>query len=194
MHRTRSFVFRVSAAFGATACLFLPLSALAQEAKPLLFVSNRGEKQTDSMKFNVYSMKPDGTEQKNLTKSDMMEFDPTFSPDGKTILFVAVKTNEKEGSVLEGGLYTMKPDGSERKPLTEFKGFATSPLFSPDGKKIVFTSFDLDLAAQAPPKFSIHLMDADGKNKKEIGEGLVSGWSPDGKKTAFRPIWRRRRF
>jgi Tol biopolymer transport system component len=178
MLSTRPFAFRLSVALGAAACALMPLSVLAQDTKPLLFISNRGD---SKMKFNIYSMKPDGSEQKNLTKSDMMEFDPTFSPDGKAIVFIALKQSEKPDGMSEGGLYTMKADGSERKKLTDIKGLASNPVFSPDGKQIAFTSFTMDFAA-GPPKFSLQVMDADGKNKKEIGEGIVSGWSPDGKK------------
>lgn len=178
MRYTRSFSSRLPVTLGAIACVLAPLSALAQDAKPLLFVSNRGD---NKMKFNVYSMKPDGSDQKNLTKSDMMEFDPAFSPDGKTIVFIAVKISEKQGAMPEGGLFTMNADGSERKKLVEFKGLGSTPVFSPDGKKIAFTSFALDLMAMQPPKFSLQVIDADGKNKKEVGEGIVSGWSPDGK-------------
>jgi TolB protein len=173
----RSFASRW-AALGAVVSVLAPISALAQDAKPILFISNRGE---NKMKFNVYSMKPDGSEQKNLTKSDLMELDPVFSPDGKTIVFVAVKVSEKQDAMPEAGVYTMKADGSERKKLADVKGLATSPVFSPDGKQVAFTSFPLAFAG-GPPKFTLQVMDLDGKNKKDLGEGIVSSWSSDGKK------------
>lgn len=169
---------RLPVALSMAASAWLPMSAVAQEAKPaadrpLLFVSNREGK----MKFNIYSMKPDGSDVKNLSKSDTVELDPALSPDGKQIAYVAMKT----GGAPEGGVYVMNVDGSERRRLTDFKGMAISPVWSPDSKRIAFSSFPFNPAAPEPPKFTIQVMETDGKNKKEIGEGLISDWSRDGK-------------
>ena len=169
--------FHMTAALSAAASVLFPLSALAQEGKPaserpIVFASNREAK----TKFGIFLMKPDGSEVKSLSKSDRVEVDPSLSPDGKQVVFVAMKTGEKP----EGSIYVVNTDGKERKKIADVKGLATSPVWSPDGKQIAFTSFAIDMAA--PPKFSLQIMDTDGKNKKEIGEGIISDWSSDGKK------------
>src|SRR6202040_2750685 len=56
------------------------------------------------------------------------------------------------------------------------------PCWSPDGKKIAFTS---DLGGG----LNIYVMDADGKNIKKLTKendaSRAPAWSPDGKKIAF---------
>jgi WD40-like Beta Propeller Repeat len=37
-------------------------------------------------------------------------------------------------------IYTMTPDGTERKKLTENQAYDTSPAYSPNGKEIAFVS------------------------------------------------------
>src|SRR5690606_20513445 len=51
------------------------------------------------------------------------------SPDGKTIVFD-----------LLGDLYTLPIEGGKATPLTQGMAFDAQPRFSPDGKRIVFTS------------------------------------------------------
>jgi Tol biopolymer transport system component len=66
--------------------------------------------------------------------------------------------------------------------LSQHDGADLFPEYSPDGKRIAFTS-DRDGG------FNIFVMDADGKNVKQLTEEKVisraPAWSPDGKKIAF---------
>ncbi|MGE5224929.1 MAG: hypothetical protein ACM3PY_21040, partial [Omnitrophica WOR_2 bacterium] len=57
---------------------------------------------------------------------------PSFSPDGKSILFVS----DRGGSGYE--VYTMNADGSNPLQLTHGLADASSPSYSPDGNSIVF--------------------------------------------------------
>lgn len=72
------------------------------------------------------------------------------SPDGKTIVFD-----------LLGDLYTMPIDGGTATPLRQGLAWEVQPRFSPDGKKISFTS-------DAGGGDNIWIMDADGKNAKQV--------------------------
>jgi Tol biopolymer transport system component len=66
--------------------------------------------------------------------------------------------------------------------LSQHDAADVDPAWSPDGKRIVFNS-DRDGAP------NIFVMDADGKNVKQLTEEKVisrgPAWSPDGKKIAF---------
>ena len=94
-----------------------------------------------------------------------------WSPDGSRILFASA----------EGGIFTIRPDGSHMKQVTlEVSGsrsFAVAPDWSPDGSKIVFTLF-LDEGS------GIYTADADGNNLEllvPIGPDFVNeaSWGPE---------------
>ena len=92
------------------------------------------------------------------------------SPDGKRIVFD-----------LLGDIYTMPLDGSRSGPATRIAGgaaFDMQPRFSPDGRRLAFTS-DRD------GLWNIWTMDVDGKNAKQISRDrrwFINSptWSPDG--------------
>jgi len=95
---------------------------------------------------------------------------PPTSPvsGGSRIAFIEAHQDNK------GPLYTMAPDGSDVRKLTDFD--IEAPAWSPDGTKI---AFDSDKAG------GIHIftVNADGTGLQQItngdGEGFPS-WSPDG--------------
>jgi Tol biopolymer transport system component/imidazolonepropionase-like amidohydrolase len=92
------------------------------------------------------------------------------SPDGQTIVFD-----------LLGDIYTMPIGGSGSSAATRIAGgavFDMQPRFSPDGRRIAFTS-DRD------GLWNIWTMDVDGKNAKQISRDrrwFINSptWSPDG--------------
>ncbi len=74
---------------------------------------------------------PSGTPQR-LTSSTDFEYEPSFSPDGKEIIYVTWN-DEQTGSILKMNL-------SDKKitKLSNEKGIFRTPRFSPDGKNIVY--------------------------------------------------------
>ncbi|HLK60669.1 MAG TPA: M56 family metallopeptidase [Chthonomonadaceae bacterium] len=166
----------------------IPWQVVAQQGpKPILFASNRA----DAKQFNIFSMAPDGSHVVRLTHGTekSMEMDPVWSPDRKRIAFTVVEGTGPEG-VVKSDLYVMNADGSERHKLTESRlaMLAMAPAWSPDGKQI---AYNLAVPSENENPFGIaklNIMDADGKNVKEIGEGFWPQWSPDGKKIAYSVI------
>ncbi len=69
-----------------------------------------------------------------ITNSKAQEFEPSFSPDGKSLVYVTW-TDDNKGSICKIDLH---PDA---KPvaLTAKKGLYRTPSFSPDGNWIVYT-------------------------------------------------------
>ena len=65
---------------------------------------------------------------------------PSFSPDGKTIVYVKYSSDAKSCSV-----WTMNTDDGNQVQVTDAKkGYAFHPRFSPDGKRIVFDCYKKD--------------------------------------------------
>ncbi len=79
-------------------------------------------------------------------------------------------------------IFRIGEDGTSLVNLTKHRGNDVSPVWSPDGKRILFQS-------DREGTWNIHVMDADGKNVTKVTEtGGVDGaptWSPDGGRIAF---------
>lgn len=85
---------------------------------------------------------PDGKPERVSKERDVphFEFEPVFSPDGKTLVYVSWN-DEQTGALMKANFAgPFRPT----KISTE-KGIYRSPAFSPDGKKIVFIKSDENL-------------------------------------------------
>jgi len=105
------------------------------------------------MKMEIWLAGADGSNARQLTNFGCAAFAPTFSPDGRKILFASNK-HACDDRYFE--LYQMNLDGSGLEQVTAFGGFTSFPEFSPDGKDLVFTS---DRDAKAPHEFNIFVAD-----------------------------------
>lgn len=92
---------------------------------------------TSPMKMELFVANADGGNAHQITNFGCASFAPTFTPDGKKILFSSNK-HDCDGRKFE--LYMVNPDGSGLEQVTHFGGFTSFPEFSPDGKRLVFAS------------------------------------------------------
>lgn len=108
---------------------------------------------------------PNGTPER-ITNSDEFEFEPSFSPDGKNIVYVTWDDDEM------GAVKTVRLNGRNSKKLTSEKGIFRNPEFSGDGKMIVFNKEggNSDLGQTFSKNPGIYLMDASGENMRKIHE------------------------
>ena len=74
----------------------------------------------------LFIMDANGKNQKALTTNAKSESDATWIADGKKIAFIR-----------NGQLWSMNPDGTDRKQLTHDKAGIEGFRFSPDGKKVI---------------------------------------------------------
>jgi Tol biopolymer transport system component len=111
------------------------------------------ENLTSPMKMELFVADADGKNTKQITNFGCASFAPTFTPDGKQILFASNK-QECDSSKFE--LYIINVDGTGLRQVTNYGGFTSFPEFSPDGKKIVFVS---DWKAAARYEFNIFTAD-----------------------------------
>ena len=82
---------------------------------------------------DIYMMDIDGTGLTRLTDSDGWDGTPSWSPDGKQIVFAS----ERLGSP---AIFIMDADGSNQRSLTSPDYASLMPVWSPDGSKIAFAS------------------------------------------------------
>jgi Tol biopolymer transport system component len=108
---------------------------------------------TEPMKMEIFTADADGKRVQQLTHFGCASFAPTFTPDGKQILFASNKHN-CDGRRFE--LFMMNADGTDVRQMTNFGGFVSFAEFSPDGKRLVFAS---DWKATKRYEFNIFVAD-----------------------------------
>ncbi|MGO9256767.1 MAG: TolB family protein [Bryobacteraceae bacterium] len=92
---------------------------------------------TAPMKMELVVADADGKNPRTITNFGCASFAPTFTPDGKKILFAS---NKQECDSRNFELYLIGVDGTGLEQVTNFGGFTSFPEFSPDGKTLVFCS------------------------------------------------------
>ncbi|PIW70064.1 MAG: hypothetical protein COW08_03825 [Ignavibacteriales bacterium CG12_big_fil_rev_8_21_14_0_65_30_8] len=145
--------------------------------------------------FDIFKANADGTNLVRLTNTPGYDAEATLSPVGDKIVFTSTRDGDPE-------IYTMDLDGSNQTRLTFHKGYDGGPFFSQDGKKIVFRASSPktekenkdynDLVKNGlvrPTALEIYVMDADGKNVKQLTDfgkaSFAPYFTPDTKKIIF---------
>ena len=130
----------------------------------------------------IYVMDADGKNTRRLTNNRKSDSSPSWSPDGKWIIFAS----DRKGDDVNYEIYVMDTDGGNQRRLTNNRVHDTSPSWSSDGKRIVFSSYRDGNA-------EIYVMDNDGENQQKLtnnpGNDFGPAWfgpafvvSPAGKK------------
>ncbi|MSP33700.1 MAG: DUF5050 domain-containing protein [Rickettsiales bacterium] len=119
---------------------------------------------------DIYEMNIADNQARRLTKSPAIDTTASYSPDGKSILFVSDRDGGQQ-------IYLMNISGSDVKKISDGAGSYAKPIYSPDGSMIAFTRIKSG-------QFYIGTMSANGKNERLLTSGyLVEGakWSPNGR-------------
>jgi dipeptidyl aminopeptidase/acylaminoacyl peptidase len=75
---------------------------------------------------------------RQITKGDHDNVDPSWSPDGTTIVFSSDRDPQRNDRQHRSDLYAVPAAGGRPQRLTDGKGRVSVPAFSPDGSHIAF--------------------------------------------------------
>jgi len=127
--------------------------AWSPDGSRIAFVSNRASRNTQ-----LFVMNADGSSVQQLTHDALPHELPSWSPDGKTILFdTSAKT--------PGDIYAINGDGAGQRQLTFSKRDEWGARWSPDGTWIAFTT---EIPSDGDVYGKLWLMHQDGSGAHQI--------------------------
>ncbi|HXS35975.1 MAG TPA: hypothetical protein VN721_04705 [Flavipsychrobacter sp.] len=149
--------------------------------------------------LDLYTMNIDGTHVKQITHTLGYDGGACFSPDGKKIVWRASHPQKTEDikeykDLLAKGLvmptkmeiFVANADGTDVHQVTHLGKANWAPAFTPDGKRIVFSS---DFEHEYGFPFNLYLINLDGTGLERIshetGFDAFPMFSPNGKKFIF---------
>jgi TolB protein len=161
--------------------------AWSPDGRRIAFVSNRRGN------FDIFVVNADGdTGLRKLSRSPRNDYDPAWSPDGRAIAFQGRRepppASERGTCPLRRcerqEMYVVDANGGEVRRLTRDWRFDAAPVWSPDGRKILFEH-------RHHP--DIWVMNADGSGRRNLTLSATQpfasdgapAWSPDGRKILF---------
>ena len=128
-------------------------ASYSPDSKKIIYSSDRNGIE------DIWVMDADGGNKKKLTNNDnKTAHGPTFSPDGKTILFMS-DIQGKFGEKMQ--VWTMDVDGNNLKCLTSRDAYHSGVDYSPDGQHIAYKS-------NWNGYWNVYVMDADGDNIMQV--------------------------
>lgn len=128
--------------------------------------------------FNIWIMRSSGKGAKQLTRAADDEVGAAWSPDGKSIAFLADDPNSAGARIV-----VVRADGTHRRLVARVPLLGTGqddvyrlqrPSWSPDGRRIAFVGAK-----------GITVIRADGTRPVVLPAGLHPAWSPDAKRLTF---------
>ena len=150
--------------------------AAAKTPGPIDVSSLSGRIVLSSSTDDVYVVNADGTALRRLTRNPGWDFDPSWSADGRRIVY------RSQTATRNDELLVMDADGSDKRNLTRSRTIEWGPSWSPDGRWIAYNS-----DASGAGRMELYVMRPDGSGKRRVARiyGEYPTWSPDGRRLAF---------
>jgi len=148
--------------------------------------------------LDIYTMRVDGTNVKRLTTAPGYDGGPFWSHDGKKIVYRAWHPTDTAlttyGDLIKQRLvrpnrmeiWVMNADGSNQKQITNLGGANFAPFFTPDDRRIIFSS---NYKSPRSRNFELYLINPDGSGLEQVTDDPEFDgfpmFSPDGKKLVW---------
>lgn len=149
--------------------------------------------------IETFTMKADGSEIKQITSFKTVSTYPSYSPDGKQIVFRRVINEagfqwDLSNSQRNSEIFVMNSDGTNPINLSKNAAYDGWGAWSPDGKWILFSS-----NRSGPANIGqLYIINPDGSNLQKITDGpgafVQPSWSKDGKKILAFQHWETEEF
>lgn len=120
----------------------------------------------------VYVMRADGSEVRQLTNSETSSFGPSWSRDGTMLAYVG----DCPGASI-GTLCVMKADGSDKRAVAESQ-YDSAPRWSPDGKHIIVSRMDRNGNLESA---ELHVLSVDGDEDRQLTNNQWMDYLPNWK-------------
>jgi TolB protein len=129
--------------------------------------------------FVIYPQQEDAPPTQITDSDKFMAYEPSFSPDGKWIVFESHEIDTEDNGVI----MKVQSDGSnEFFPLTPPDVDCRQPNWSPNGDWIVYQAYNKN-------QWDIWIMEPDGTNRRQLtsgpGDKTDASFSPDGQWIVF---------
>jgi dipeptidyl aminopeptidase/acylaminoacyl peptidase len=123
--------------------------------------------------INIWTVRPDGSDARQITDQPGESRQPWWSPDGKALAIAA-----DQGTGLFR-IWFVRWDGSNARPITKL-GDYEQPFWSPDGKRIAVS------AKLNRTRYQIYIIESDGSmlgsiRQPEDTDNVHPAWSPGGR-------------
>ncbi len=197
---------------------------ISPDGKRIAFVVTTTDERTYTYRSSIWVVPVEGGEARQFTTGTASAHSPAWSPDGNWLAFVSEREgdltgkSEKDQKKLGKGkpqIWIIPTSGGEAQQVTFMQHGASSPVWSPDSKRILFSAqvgpadeetedgktlpkvrvidrlwYRLDGVGFIYERRShLFLIDAQGGEAQQLTEGdwddSDAAWSPDGTRIAF---------
>ena len=118
----------------------------------------------------LFLVPADGGTPKQITSGPWEAGAPEWTPDGKSLVFSSLRTENSEYAWRESEIYSVDIAGGQVRQLTNRKGPDNGAAVSPSGKLIAYTGYDSTNATYQDSH--LYVMNADGSNRRALAENF----------------------